>query len=126
MKKGIEKRHLGSWGEERAAEFLRRKGYKVLERNFRCPAGEVDIVAWEKGVLVFVEVKTRRGLAFGYPSEAVTPAKRKRLQRIAEHYIRRRGIGQEIPVRFDVVSLIVSKEGERLELIKDAFGGGLP
>lgn len=110
---------MGPLGEELAARFLKRRGYKILERNYRCPFGEVDIVALHKGTLVFVEVKTRKKLGFGHPAEAVDPHKQRKLQRVASCYLEQRRLG-EIPVRFDVVALSLGEEGE-FDLIQDAF-----
>jgi putative endonuclease len=73
---------VGRWGEELAAEHLRRRGYEILDRNWRCPQGEIDIVARDRGTLVIVEVKTRSSIAYGHPFEAVTPAKLARLNRL--------------------------------------------
>ena len=74
---------LGRWGEDVASQHLLDSGYAVIERNWRCPSGEIDIIALEKGQLVFVEVKTRSGLAFGHPFEAITAQKLARLRRLA-------------------------------------------
>ncbi len=116
MGKGVK---LGPLGEELAARFLKRKGYKILERNYRCPFGEVDIVALHRGTLVFVEVKTRKSLAFGHPAEAVDLRKQRRLQRIASCYLGQRRLG-DIPVRFDVVALSLG-ENREFDLIQNAF-----
>lgn len=97
---------LGARGEEAAARFLERRGYRILERNWTCFAGEADIIAVNDEALVFVEVKTRRGEACGLPSEAVTRAKRERYERIALAYVTDHFFGEAI-VRFDVVSIIV-------------------
>ncbi|MCW4384845.1 YraN family protein [Salinibacterium sp. SYSU T00001] len=77
------KGELGRWGEEHAAVFLTRAGYTILERNWRCEQGEIDIVAFDGRDTVFVEVKTRSGLGFGHPLEAITAAKLARLRRLA-------------------------------------------
>src|SRR5947209_7314149 len=69
---------IGRRGEEAAAEQLKAAGYRILARNYRCPSGEIDLVAEERGVLVFVEVKTRSSAAYGSPRDAVTPAKRRK------------------------------------------------
>ncbi|PIQ97014.1 MAG: YraN family protein, partial [Nitrospinae bacterium CG11_big_fil_rev_8_21_14_0_20_56_8] len=70
---------LGQEGERKAADFLRSKGYRILQRNFRCAAGEIDIIAEDRKTVVFVEVKTRSGEGVGHPSLAVTPAKQKKI-----------------------------------------------
>ncbi|KJL31911.1 YraN family protein [Microbacterium azadirachtae] len=82
------KDELGRAGEDRAAEHLTRLGYRILDRNWRCDEGELDIVAQREGVLAFVEVKTRRTLDFGHPFEAIDERKRKRLWRLAHVWVR--------------------------------------
>lgn len=77
------KDELGRWGEDHAAAFLARAGYTILERNWRCEQGEIDIVAFDGRDTVFVEVKTRSGLLFGHPLESITPVKLARLKRLA-------------------------------------------
>lgn len=109
-----------------AIALLRREGYRILERNYRCPFGEVDIVASDGDTLVFIEVKTRRGTGYGYPSEAVTLAKRQRLRKIARYFLQHHGVGERVPVRFDVVALVLSHGKSEAELIKDAFSEGPP
>lgn len=103
---GHRNRALGARGEEAAARFLERNGYTVLERNWTCFAGEADIIALNDEALVFVEVKTRRGVDKGLPSEAVNRAKREKYERIALAYIQDHFFGEAV-VRFDVVSIIV-------------------
>ena len=100
-------RDLGRRGEEAAAKFLHRHGYDVVERNWTCGAGEADIIARDGATLVFVEVKTRRGVDHGFPGEAVDAAKRKRYERIALAYQAERRLG-DVAMRFDVVSIVVS------------------
>lgn len=78
---------LGRAGEDRAARHLRERGYEILDRNWRCPQGELDIVALRRGVLAFVEVKTRRTAAYGYPLEAVDVRKKRRLWKLAHAWM---------------------------------------
>lgn len=111
---------LGAWGERAAARFLRRRGYVIVERNYRCPVGEIDLVAVDGDTLVFVEVKTRTGDAFGTPFEAVDGRKRRRLLRAATHFLRRRG-GEGSGLRFDVVGVTRTGLTWRCELVQDAF-----
>ena len=82
---------LGKWGEGVAGRFLQEKGYRLLDTNYRCRWGEVDIVAQEGDELVFVEVRTRRGVQHGTPEESVTPAKARRLVATAQDYLQQRG-----------------------------------
>ncbi len=78
---------LGKWGEERAAEYLTEKGYHMLERNYRTPYGELDLIAQEGDALVFVEVKTRTTMSFGFPEEAITPRKKQHLIEAAQAFL---------------------------------------
>lgn len=103
-------------GENAACELLERSGYRILERNFSTRRGEIDIIAKDGGVYVFVEVKSRSGTAFGYPEEAVTPAKQYRIAGAAASWLAARGVKNK-PCRFDVVTVL---DG-RAELIKGAF-----
>ena len=107
-----------------AAERLVREGYVILERNYRCSVGEMDLVAREEGVLVFVEVRTRSCEGFGSPLESVDFAKQRKLRDVARHYLReRRPFYRD--VRFDVVGILL-KEGEEalVEIIPHAFYQG--
>ena len=113
---------LGQQGEKLACRFLRKKGYKVLYRNFRGrTGGEIDIVCREKDTLVFVEVKTRTREDFGRPFAAVDREKRKRIARGALAWLRLLDY-PDILFRFDVVEVILAEDAEpRVELIKNAF-----
>ena len=81
------KQQLGKIGENLASEYLEKQGYLILERNFACRQGEIDIIAKDEKEFVFVEVKTRKSLKFGYPAEAVTNIKRKHMQKAAQYYL---------------------------------------
>jgi putative endonuclease len=107
---------LGRQGEDIAAGFLQARGYRILQRNWRCRAGEIDIVAREGKYLCFVEVKTRDSVRCGVAEEAVDFRKRKQLSKLACLYLSDNGL-KEIPVRFDVVAI----SGNRPHLIRDAF-----
>ena len=115
------RRKLGDKGEDLAAATLKKQGYKIIERNYVTPLGEVDLIAKHKGVFVFLEVKTRKSTRFGSPPEAVHPAKQAKLRRLADYYLKKNRLG-EVPVRFDVVSIVIEQVGHRLEIIRDAFG----
>jgi len=115
------RRQLGEAGEDLAAAALKKQGYKILERNWRSPLGEVDLIAKHGRFLVLVEVKTRRSDAFGGPREAVSPAKQARLRRLADYYVRQKRLG-ETPVRFDVVGITLTAAGPQVEVIANAFG----
>jgi putative endonuclease len=114
------RRQLGDAGEDLAAAALKKQGYKILERNYVTPLGEIDLIARHGGVLVFIEVKTRRSLRFGDPQDAVTPAKQARLQRLADYYLQRQRLG-EVEMRFDVVGITFSDNKPDVEIIQNAF-----
>lgn len=115
---------LGDLGERLAAEYLEGQGYLIRERNYRCPIGEIDLVATESDCLVFVEVRTRRGKRFGSPEESVTLAKQQRLIDLAQNYLVER---EERPPRWriDLVAVEFSSKGtlERVELVRNAVVG---
>lgn len=104
---------LGRRGEDAATAYLERSGMRVLERNWRCRAGEIDVVGLDGATLVLIEVKTRRGVSRGTPEEAVTPAKRRRIARLAAAYA---ATLDDAPadVRFDVITLMVLGENRAL------------
>ncbi|MFV0437667.1 MAG: YraN family protein [Desulfopila sp.] len=115
------RRVVGKAGEDLAADHLSRNGYRLLKRNYRCRAGEIDIIAMQGSTLVFVEVKTRKSVAFGSPAAAVTPRKQRQISRVAEDYLAREN-RFEMPARFDVVA-IVAPPGQpvTIEIITNAF-----
>ena len=110
----------GKTGEGIASGFLTQNGYQILDVNYRCPIGEIDIVAREKGELVFVEVKTRKSSALGYPVQAVGTAKQKKMSQLALWYLRDKKVG-DAPVRFDVVAILLLPSGNDIRLIRNAF-----
>lgn len=112
---------LGEEGEEIAVAFLKGRKYAVLERNFRCKCGEVDIVARDGKTLVFVEVKTRRSQVFGPPQASVTPFKQRQIAKAALAWLASKKM-QDAPARFDVVAIILREhEVPRIEHITNAF-----
>ena len=112
---------LGAWGEDQAADYLRMQGMKILERNFRTPVGEIDIIARNKNFLLFVEVKTRRGVAFGSPQEAVGERKQRQIVRTSQWYLQKHKCGKLQP-RFDVVAVLSEKNGTAIIThLADAF-----
>lgn len=115
---------VGRRGEEAVCLFLEHEGFEVLERNWRCPSGEADIIATDGEHLVFVEVKTRSSEAIGLPEEAVTREKRRRYEEIALAYLRSSTLGS-MYVRFDVASVTLL-DGDRglLRYHRNAFGTG--
>jgi putative endonuclease len=111
---------VGRFGEDVAARHLVRSGLVVLERNWRCGIGEIDIVARDGDTLVVCEVKTRRGLRFGSPLEAVTEEKARRLRQLAAEWVRVRGV-RPAQVRIDVVG-VLARAGDpvRVEHVRGA------
>ena len=111
---------LGSKGEDLAIQFLKKKGYRIIKRNYKTYVGEIDIIARDGNTIVFVEVKTRANDSFGYPFEAVNKKKRQKLKNLALLYLKSQV--KESPVRFDVLSIFYA-DGRKLEIehIKDAF-----
>lgn len=110
---------LGRKGEELAARLCAERGLVILETNHRTPSGEIDIIARDGDVLVFIEVKARAGDAYGAPYEAVTMRKRRKIRAVALSYMKR--IRQEVPARFDVISVSMRDGKPFLEYIQDAF-----
>ncbi|MBI5208976.1 MAG: YraN family protein [Elusimicrobia bacterium] len=109
-------RRLGDAAEDAAAAYLERQGLRILERNFRRPFGEIDLVARDADTVVFVEVKSRAGRSFGVPEAAVDGRKRRKLVKAAQAWACSRGY--DGPMRFDVVAF----EGGAVRHIPDAFG----
>ena len=111
-----EKQKYGQQGEDLACKYLKKHCYKILERNFRCPLGELDVVALHKGVLVFIEVKARNTLKYGRPADAVDEYKQQKLKRLAELYINMHN-KLNMHARFDVVEVL----GGEVNLIQNAW-----
>ena len=111
---------FGKKSERLAAEYLKRKGYRILETNYRSRQGEIDIIAREKDTLVFVEVKARSSRHFGSPKGAVTPAKQRKISMAALDYLKRTG-KVDVRARFDVVSIDTAAGKPDIEVVKNAF-----
>ena len=118
--KDTQKNTTGKEGEKIAAAYLEKNGYRIIEINFRCPIGEIDIVAKDKNDLVFVEVKTRKSIALGYPEQAVGIRKQKKMSQLALWYMQKRKIA-DTNARFDVVAISLIPEYNEVKLIKNAF-----
>ena len=119
----MKRQDVGMLGEKLARDFLGKNGYHVLETNYRCSEGEIDIIATHGDTLVFVEVRTKKSLEFGSPEESITPVKMVRLRNVAAHY------GQthdNLPPsrRIDVVAIEIDRRNQvsRIELIENAVG----
>lgn len=114
---------LGAWGEEQAVAYLLRQGLKIVACNYTTPVGEIDIIARSRRELVFVEVKTRRSLAYGSPCEAVGPRKQRQILRTAQWYLA--DSKSRLQPRFDVIGVMPDDSGAaRIEHIQAAFGLG--
>jgi putative endonuclease len=104
------RRDLGIWGEKEAEKYLVKKAYTIIERNYRSPYGEIDIIAQKKGITVFVEVKTRSSLTFGWPEESISPAKELKLIQTAEEYLSKQVVHTGA-WRIDVISVLRKPSG---------------
>jgi len=120
----MKRRDTGLIGEKIACDFLGKNGYNILETNYRCPGGEIDIIARQKDTLVFIEVRTKKSRLFGSPEESITPAKMERLRTVAAHYGQNR---DNLPAtwRIDVVAIQMDRSDRvtRIELIENAVEG---
>ncbi len=116
------KKAIGAEGERIAVRFLKKKGYKILQRNYRSKGGEIDIICCDHGCIAFVEVKTRFSNAYGAPELAVNEMKRRQIIKTASHYTAQKKI-EGIDLRFDVVSIFYSPDAKcpTITLFKNAF-----
>ncbi len=115
-----ERLELGDWGEELALEKIKGLGYKKIVRNYRCPLGEVDLIARDGDTLVFLEIKTRRGNSLAYAKEAVNARKRRQLSKVALAYMKSNDC-YGVKARFDVVAVSLQGDNPQIEVIKNAF-----
>jgi putative endonuclease len=115
-----ERLSLGQKGEELAVARLKVLNYKILERNFKCPLGEIDIIARDKNTLVFIEVKTRATKDFGGPAAAVNDRKQRQLSKVALTYLSQKKLFN-VPARFDVIAVELIPPSPRIEVIRNAF-----
>jgi putative endonuclease len=120
----MKKRETGILGEKVAGEFLGRNGYQIIETNYRCPGGEIDIIARQRDTLVFIEVRAKTSRRFGIPEESITPIKMERLRTVAAHYGQNHDNLPEAR-RIDVVAIEMDRHGRvaRIELIENAVSG---
>ena len=115
-----QRREFGLQSEDCAVLFLKKKGYVILERNYRTRFAEIDIIAQQGGFLVFIEVKARKNNKKGFPKEAVGFSKQKKISLAAEYYLREKKLSN-VRVRFDVVAILENSNGIEIELIDNAF-----
>lgn len=111
---------FGSWGERTAEAYLKKQGYELLERNYRCRIGELDLVMKEGDTIVFVEVKTRMSLAYGLPSESITKTKQQHIRRTAQQYVSSQRL-EGWDLRLDVVEILRTEGKTYIHHITDAF-----
>lgn len=111
----------GRWAEQLALEHLQAQGLKILERNYRCSGGEIDLILRDGGTLVFAEVRYRARTDYGSAAESVDRRKQERILHCAQHYLQRRHPGCEAPCRFDVVLVQGNPRRPGIEWIPDAF-----
>ncbi len=111
------KQALGRWGEDRVVRWYRRRGFEVLERNWRCRHGELDVILRRGPVIAVCEVKTRSSLAFGAPAEAVGWQKQRRIRRLAAQWLSEQERRGAVQLRFDVAEVV----GRELRVIESAF-----
>lgn len=114
------KQRFGRRGEDLAVRYLKKKGYKIIERNYRTRNGEVDIIAKYKGRVVFIEVKTRRSPRYGHPKFAVTAGKQRKISMVALEYLKKNH-SLQTSARFDVVTVQSSENGPVIEIVANAF-----
>jgi len=115
-----ERLRVGKKGEDLALKRLKKLGYRCIVRNYRCPLGEVDLIARDGDTLVFVEIKTRRGRSPGYAKEAIDKRKQRQLSKVALAYMKAEDCC-DVKSRFDVVAINLSPGGEQVEIVKNAF-----
>jgi putative endonuclease len=120
----MKRRATGILGEKLARDFLKKRGYHIIETNYRCPEGEIDIISRHKDFLVFTEVRTKTSSEFGSPEESITAAKKERLRVTASRYCQAH---ENLPQswRIDVVAVELDRKGKesRIELIENAVSG---
>jgi putative endonuclease len=112
---------FGERGEAAACEFLKKNGYEILEKNYKCKLGEIDVIARRRGRLAFIEIKTRASDQFGTPQEAVNLPKQEKIFKVAQWYLKEKRV-VKVPISFDVVAILWEKgQPPEMRLITDAF-----
>lgn len=115
------RQRVGRAGEAAARSYLQGRGYRVVESNYRCPYGEIDIIAFHRNTLVFIEVRTRTGSSFGTPAESITAEKLKHLKKAALFYMQSR-YGEEAACRFDLVAVRMERESMEVRNLRHYRG----
>jgi len=116
----IKRQKIGKYGESAATEFLKQNGYTIIERNYRCKLGEIDIIALDKETIAFIEVRVKKTYKFGHPKATITPKKMRKISLTALYYLK---INNKLnnKARFDVVAISLFEPENKIELIKNAF-----
>lgn len=111
---------LGKLGEDIISNYIQKQGYKILERNFECSQGEIDIIAKDKDEMVFIEVKTRTDMSYGEAREAITKTRKRHLINSIKYYIYKRNLEKEF-IRIDVAEVYIKNQNVRINYIKNAI-----
>lgn len=111
------RQQVGQMGEEAASKYLKEQGYNIVETNYRCKLGEIDIIARDGDMVVIVEVRTKTGLAFGRPEESINQEKARKLYRLALQYIQS-NYHRDIPSRIDLVAVMLEKSSGQVKEVK--------
>lgn len=113
---------LGRYGEDLAVDFLKAEGYRILDKNFKNKCGEIDLIAHDGAMVVFIEVKSRKSLSYGMPYESVHPLKQRKITQVALSYLKYRYGSVDVLSRFDVISIYQTDKGDRrIEHLTHAF-----
>jgi len=115
-----ERLSLGEMGEKLALKNIKRLGYKFIAKNYRCPLGEIDLIARDGDCLVFIEIKTRRGRSIGYAKEAINKRKMRQISKVALAYMKANNCC-DVKARFDVIAINIKDDREEIEIIPNAF-----
>ena len=115
-----ERLELGKTGEQLAFKRVKKLGYKCIVKNYRCPLGEIDLIARHKDCLVFIEIKTRKGRDVSYAKEAVNHRKKRQISKAALYYMNENNC-PDARSRFDVVAVCINQDGPKIEVIQNAF-----
>ena len=120
MQADLFRKETGKTGELQAARYLEAQGYTIIDRNFKTPVGEIDLIAKKRGILHFFEVKTRHGTNFGSPFDALTPIKKRRIRKTAAWFLAQKQ-GCQLPCLFGVIGIDLSQNPPVIECLVDAF-----
>lgn len=116
------KKHIGLIGEELAANHIKNEGYNILERNYRTKLGELDIIARDQNIIIFIEVKTRTSNAYGTPSEAVNYKKQQTIRKLSQQYIKHKKLDNScLGYRFDVIEVKLAGKKYKIDHMENAF-----